>query len=118
MRDRSACVTSRPTSTLPKKRKPGFAAIFSYARETLFSFGWSGATPSRTSPQGVGSRSIMSTSTETSASSSAPGAAAADVLGRRVLVHLEGVAAATGRDGVRVVDREPGLLDRIHVVHF
>ena len=33
----------------------------------IFSFGWSGATPSRTSPQGVGSRSIMSTSTGGSA---------------------------------------------------
>ena len=56
-------VTSRPTSTLPRKRKPGRAAIFSKARDTVFSCGWSGATPSRTSPQGVGSRSIMSTST-------------------------------------------------------
>ena len=59
----SSWVTSRPTSTLPRKRKPGRCAIFSNARETVLSFGWSGATPSRTSPQGVGSRSIMSTST-------------------------------------------------------
>ena len=39
------------------------AAILSNARETALMFGWSGATPSRTSPHGVGSRSIMSTST-------------------------------------------------------
>ena len=45
------------------------AAIFSKTRETALMFGWSGATPSRTSPQGVGSRSIMSTSTGTSAAS-------------------------------------------------
>ena len=38
-------------------------AIFSNARETALMFGWSGATPSRTSPHGVGSRSIRSTST-------------------------------------------------------
>ncbi len=56
-------MTSRPTSTFPRKRKPGRAAIFSNARETVLSCGWSGATPSRTSPHGVGSRSIMSTST-------------------------------------------------------
>src|SRR2546425_685118 len=37
-------------------------------------FSWSGATPSRTRPQGVGSRSIMSTSTGGSAASSAPAA--------------------------------------------
>src|SRR5919204_1479497 len=43
-------------------------------------------------------------------------AAAADVLRRRVLVDLERVAAAAGRDGIRVVDCKPGLLDRIHVV--
>ena len=45
---------------------PGCAAIFSNARETALMFGWSGATPSRTSPHGVGSRSIMSTSTRSS----------------------------------------------------
>ena len=65
---------SRPTSTLPRKRKPGCSAIFSNARETDLIFGWSGATPSRTSPHGVGSRSIMSTSTGMSAPSSAPAA--------------------------------------------
>jgi hypothetical protein len=56
-------VTSRPTSTFPKNRNPGCAAIFSKARDTALMFGWSGATPSRTSPHGVGRRSIMSTST-------------------------------------------------------
>ena len=66
----SSCVTSRPTSTLPRKRKPGRAAIFSNARDTVLSCGWSGATPSRTSPQGVGSRSIMSTSTPGSSDAS------------------------------------------------
>ncbi len=59
----SSCDTSRPTSTLPRKRKPGRAAIFSNAFDTVLSCGWSGATPSRTRPHGVGSRSIMSTST-------------------------------------------------------
>ena len=52
-----------PTSTLPKKRKPGRAAVFSNARETALMFSWSGATPRRTSPHGVGRRSITSTST-------------------------------------------------------
>jgi hypothetical protein len=56
-------VTSRPTSTLPKNRKPGFAAVFSNARDTALMFSWSGATPSRTSPCGVGSLSMTSTST-------------------------------------------------------
>ena len=71
----SSCVTSRPTSTLPRKRKPGRAAIFSNARETVFSCGWSGATPSRTRPHGVGRRSIMSTSTTgSSLASSGPAA--------------------------------------------
>ena len=55
-------MTVRPTSTLPKKRKPGFCAIRSNARETALMFSWSGATPSRTSPHGVGRRSSMSTS--------------------------------------------------------
>ena len=59
----SSCETSRPISTLPKKRKPGFAAVFSKARETALMFSWSGATPRRTRPHGVGRRSIRSTST-------------------------------------------------------
>ena len=45
-------LTSRPTSTLPKKRKPGSFAIFSNTRETALIFGWSGATPRRTRPHG------------------------------------------------------------------
>ena len=40
---------------------PGSFAIFSKTRETALISGWSGATPRRTSPHGVGSRSIMST---------------------------------------------------------
>ena len=56
-------MTVRPTSTLPKKRKPGFWAIRSKARETALMFSWSGATPNRTSPHGVGRRSSMSTRT-------------------------------------------------------
>ena len=51
----------RPPRRCRGSGSPGRAAIFSNARETSFSFGWSGATPSRTSPHGVGSRSIMST---------------------------------------------------------
>src|SRR3990172_4777038 len=46
-------------------------------------------------------------------------AAAADrgVLGQLLaLFHLEGVAAAAGRDGVRVLDLEAGLLDAVQVV--
>jgi hypothetical protein len=52
----------------------GCAAIFSNARETALMFGWSGATPSRTRPHGVGSRSIMSTSTGRSEASKCPAA--------------------------------------------
>ena len=59
-------MTSCPTSTLPKNRKPSRAAVFSYTRMTDLIFGWSGATPARTSPNGVGRRSNMSTSTSTS----------------------------------------------------
>ena len=45
-----------PSSTPPKKRKPGRAArSSSYIRVTVLIFGWSGATPARTSPNGVGS---------------------------------------------------------------
>ena len=65
-------MTCLPTSTLPKKRKPSTFAIFSNARETALMFGWSGATPKRTRPHGVGSRSIMSTSTGRSLAWSAP----------------------------------------------
>ena len=48
---------SSPTATPPKKRKPSLRAVFSYMRVTLLIFGWSGATPKRTRPNGVGSRS-------------------------------------------------------------
>src|SRR5579864_7449069 len=43
-------------------------------------------------------------------------AAAADLARVGVVLDLEGVAAAAGGDGVRVVDLEPGLLDRLEVV--
>src|SRR3954471_5435456 len=46
----------------------------------------------------------------------AAGAAAADLAGIRLIFHLEGVAAAAARDGVRVVDLEAGLLDRLEIV--
>src|SRR5438876_6981064 len=45
------------------------------------------------------------------------GATTGGVLGRVLaLGHLERVPAAARRDGVRVVDREPGRLDRVDVV--
>ena len=54
---------------------PGRCAIRSKARETDLILGWSGATPSRTRPHGVGSRSNMSTSTAgSSLASNAPAA--------------------------------------------
>src|SRR6266511_462749 len=43
-------------------------------------------------------------------------AACCCVIRRFALVHLERVAATAGRDGVRVVDREAGRLDRVDVV--
>ena len=46
----------------------------------------------------------------------AAGAAAADLGGLGAVLDLERVAAAAGGDGVRVVDLEPGLLDRLEVV--
>jgi hypothetical protein len=46
---------------LPKKRKPGCKAVLSNAAVTDLIFWWSGATPKRTRPNGVGSRSNMST---------------------------------------------------------
>src|SRR4029079_675998 len=46
-------------------------------------------------------------------------AAAAGVLvGRLALGDLEGVGAAARGDDVRVVDLEPGLLNRVHEVDF
>ena len=80
-RSSSAGLTSWPTSTLPKKRKPGSFAVFSNTRETALISGWSGATPRRTSPHGVGSRSIRSTSAprgEQRRGSVEPGRAGAD----------------------------------------
>src|ERR1700741_3602601 len=50
------------------------------------------------------------------ASVTAAGAATRGVLGRLALGHLERVAAAARRDGVRVLDLEPGFLDRLEVV--
>ena len=47
----------------------------------------------------------------------AAGAAAVGVrVGLGTLFHPEGVAAAAGGGGVRVVDREAGRLDRVDVV--
>src|SRR5205085_9526194 len=46
----------------------------------------------------------------------AAGAAAADLARIGLLGDLERVAAAAARDGVRVVDLEPGLLDRLEIV--
>ena len=54
---------SAPNVTFPKKRKPGRAAVFSNWLMTAFVFSWSGATPPRTRPYGVGSRSNRSTVT-------------------------------------------------------
>ena len=50
------------------------------------------------------------------ASGAAAGAAAADSGVGVAFFDLEGVAAAAGRARVRVVDREPGCLDRVDVV--
>src|SRR5579862_3072497 len=44
------------------------------------------------------------------------GAAAAGSLRRRALGRLEAVTAAAGPGGVRVVDLEPRLLDRLQIV--
>ena len=57
---------SEPIVTFPKKRNPCLAAVFSNTRDTALMLGWSGATPARTRPQGVGSESNMSTSTVSS----------------------------------------------------
>ena len=61
--ERSELVTGRVAADLDvaEEAEPRASAIFSKTRETALIFGWSGATPRRTSPQGVGSRSIMST---------------------------------------------------------
>ena len=49
-------------------------------------------------------------------SGAAAGAAAADLGRVRVVFDLERVAAAAGGNGVRVVDLEPGFLDRLEIV--
>jgi len=46
----SAADTSRPSATLPKKRNRSCPATCSNTWVTDLSFGWSGATPKRTSP--------------------------------------------------------------------
>src|SRR6478752_270566 len=51
---------------LPKNRNRGSAEIFSNCALIDLIFGWSGATPERTSPHGVGSISNMSTRTSSS----------------------------------------------------
>src|SRR4051794_38364195 len=58
-------------TTLPKKRKRGSSAVFSNCLLIDLILGWSGATPERTSPQGVGSISSMSTATSSSSEASA-----------------------------------------------
>ena len=55
-----ATVMSPPTSTLANNRNFSWEAIFSNTFATVLIFGWSGATPLRTNPHGVGRRSIMS----------------------------------------------------------
>ena len=52
---------SFPISTFPKYRHRGSSKIFSKTLETVLIFGWSGATPLRTNPQGVGNFSKKST---------------------------------------------------------
>jgi hypothetical protein len=48
---------------LPKNRNRGSVAVFSNVRLIDLIFGWSGATPERTKPHGVGSISSMSIAT-------------------------------------------------------
>lgn len=51
---------SADRDTLPKNRNRGSSAVFSNVRLTDLILGWSGATPERTRPHGVGSISSMS----------------------------------------------------------
>ena len=53
----------RPTSTLPKKRQPRASVCASKVSSRRLISWWSGATPARSSPHGVGSRSNRSIST-------------------------------------------------------
>src|SRR4051794_26118147 len=66
----------------------------------------------------TGSTSIPRASEWSGASASVgtAGAAAADGLGGRFVVDLEGVAAAAGRRDVRVFDLEAGLLEPVEEV--
>ena len=54
---------SVPTSTLPRKRQPRRSVWRSKVSSSRLISWWSGATPPRSSPHGVGRRSIRSTST-------------------------------------------------------
>src|SRR6201999_2785921 len=56
---------------LPKNRNRGSSAVFTNWALIDLIFGWSGATPERTSPHGVGSISSMSTATSNSSDASA-----------------------------------------------
>jgi hypothetical protein len=56
---------------LPKNRNRGSSAVFSNWALIDLIFGWSGATPERTSPHGVGNISSMSTRTSASSFESA-----------------------------------------------
>ena len=66
--------SASPRCTCPKNRNSSRRAVLSYCALTDLIFGWSGATPSRTRPHGVASRSNMSTRTSSSASSNAAAA--------------------------------------------
>mmetsp|Transcript_96179 Transcript_96179/g.310542 ORF Transcript_96179/g.310542 Transcript_96179/m.310542 type:complete len:314 (-) Transcript_96179:45-986(-) len=74
MRRSSPRGRSLPISTLPKKRNAGVAATSVKSLTTFLTSGWSGATPKRTRPKGVGRRSNMST---LSSPAAAPAAAPA-----------------------------------------
>src|SRR5436305_14152691 len=56
---------------LPKKRNRGSSDVFVNCALIDLIFGWSGATPERTRPHGVGSISSMSTATSMSCDASA-----------------------------------------------
>ena len=62
---------STPSDTPPKKRNDSCAAVLAYTRMTDLIFGWSGATPARTNPYGVGRASKTSTANPAFSSASA-----------------------------------------------
>ena len=68
-----ACEMSTPTSTFPKKRQPRPSVSRSNVSSSRLISWWSGATPPRRSPQGVGSRSKRSISTSPRAPQQAVG---------------------------------------------